>query len=319
MIVFNNPFITEGNWYKGNLHTHTNISDGHFTCEQVIETYCKNKYDFLAITDHWWKITDNYLEKIKELTVKYNNILIIPGEEIDCGITKLGIINGNIGYNFHLVCLNIKNVILNENRKHNEFNPQDIINSVKSQDGEIILAHPYWSGLTLEDMLSIHGYIGVEIFNTDTHLTVNKGFSLSHWDDLLNTNRKILGFSSDDSHATTNDFRPIDLCGAWIMVKSKFLTINSIMKSILNGLFYSSTGPEIKKLEINNKKIYIETSPVKYISFISQNGSGMKLTAKKDNFLKYAEFKIEDNLKYLRIECKDESGNYAWTNPIFKL
>ena len=27
-IDFNNPFRAPGRWWKGNLHTHTNVSDG---------------------------------------------------------------------------------------------------------------------------------------------------------------------------------------------------------------------------------------------------------------------------------------------------
>ena len=40
------------NWYKGNLHTHTTLSDGAHTPDEVIEIYRAKGYDFLALTDH---------------------------------------------------------------------------------------------------------------------------------------------------------------------------------------------------------------------------------------------------------------------------
>ena len=44
-----NPNKTQ---YKANLHCHTNLSDGHWTPEQVKEEYKKRGYSVVAITDH---------------------------------------------------------------------------------------------------------------------------------------------------------------------------------------------------------------------------------------------------------------------------
>ena len=55
-VVIINPYSGEGQWYKGNLHTHTENSPcGHYSVPKVIEFYkaYKMKYDFLAITDHY--------------------------------------------------------------------------------------------------------------------------------------------------------------------------------------------------------------------------------------------------------------------------
>src|SRR2546426_9300712 len=39
-------------WLKGNLHAHTDESDGDAPPETVVEWYASHGYDFLAITDH---------------------------------------------------------------------------------------------------------------------------------------------------------------------------------------------------------------------------------------------------------------------------
>ena len=39
-------------WFKGNLHTHTNKSDGDSSPETVVDWYIGNKYDFLVLSDH---------------------------------------------------------------------------------------------------------------------------------------------------------------------------------------------------------------------------------------------------------------------------
>ena len=40
------------NFYKGNMHCHSNLSDGHFTPEELKKLYKEKGYSFLAITDH---------------------------------------------------------------------------------------------------------------------------------------------------------------------------------------------------------------------------------------------------------------------------
>ena len=41
-----------GNWYKGNLHMHTTVSDGTLSPEEAVARYRAAGYDFVALTDH---------------------------------------------------------------------------------------------------------------------------------------------------------------------------------------------------------------------------------------------------------------------------
>ena len=45
-------YNTHNSWYKGNLHTHTTLSDGAVAPDESIKRYKNAGYDFLAITDH---------------------------------------------------------------------------------------------------------------------------------------------------------------------------------------------------------------------------------------------------------------------------
>ena len=46
-------FSAPGRFLKGNIHTHTNRSDGRLPPREVVERYRAAGYDFLAITDHF--------------------------------------------------------------------------------------------------------------------------------------------------------------------------------------------------------------------------------------------------------------------------
>ena len=42
----------KGNFYKANLHTHTTVSDGRFTPEEIKNLYLEKGYSVVAFTDH---------------------------------------------------------------------------------------------------------------------------------------------------------------------------------------------------------------------------------------------------------------------------
>jgi len=289
-IIFANPFHPEGLWLKGNLHAHTTNSDGLLNPSQIALLYHANGYDFLSITDHG-KLTD-----VREISGRFENLIILPGEEIDIG-------------NLHLVALNINAEIKSDN------SPEDVINEVSEQGGEVIVAHPYWSALTLRDLQDIDGYLGIEIYNATCDVFVAKGYSTVYWDNLLYRGRYIYGFAVDDAHTGLSFQRPTDTCKGWIMVKVNRRDSESLMNSIRKGLFYSSTGPEIHDVQIEGETIHVKTSPAQTINFIAKNGLGRRFFA-FDKPLNEATYTVKGNEGYIRIEVEDERGRTAWTNPI---
>ena len=294
-IKFNNPFSVEGNWYKGNLHTHTTNSDGELSPKEVLSLYRQRKYDFLSITDH------NKLTYSKEL--EREGIYLIPGEEMGGG-------KAMIGTSFHIIALNIKKEIIIDGEKTTA---QQIIDKIRKEKGEAIIAHPYWSGLTFSDIYPLRNYLGIEIFNSDGLYSIGRGNSSVHWDNLLAKNKQIFGFAVDDAHHYSDkEYRPMAMGGGWIMVKA--LNKNLIMDSVKKGLFYSSCGPLIKNLSIEKNVIKAETSSVSSITFFASPTKGKRLTAYSINQAKY---KINGNEKCIRVECVDKSGRKAWTNPVF--
>jgi len=302
VIEFANPFKADGSWFKGNLHAHTKRSDGDLEPTELVKRYADAGYHFLAITDHN-KLT------LLESSESYG-MLLIAGEEVDVGVSETG-------FGFHFVIIGIeKEWKAPEGVLHRSIHPQVLIDEVRSQGGEAILCHPYWSQLTVHDMLSFDNYIAIEIFNTSCHHAVGKGLSTTHWDDLLLRGRIVWGVAVDDAHFHFSEYRPVDICGAWVAVKCKQLTKNEVMEALRNGMFYSSTGPQIEDVQIEDECISVVTSPVKTITFVSDNGKGRKWTAPKDSTITQAYYKLRGDERFIRIECMDKDGNIAWTNPM---
>ena len=51
----------EGKFYKANLHSHSTVSDGHFTPEEMKEKYMEKGYSIIAFTDHGRLVPHNEL------------------------------------------------------------------------------------------------------------------------------------------------------------------------------------------------------------------------------------------------------------------
>jgi DNA polymerase (family 10) len=87
------PALVEFKHLKGDIHCHSNWSDGKHTIEELAECARKMGYEYLAITDHSGHLkiagglseSDLYDEmmEIKELNKKYSQFTLLTGNEVD--------------------------------------------------------------------------------------------------------------------------------------------------------------------------------------------------------------------------------------------
>ena len=300
---FINPFRVPGEWYRGNIHAHTTISDGTRTPEEAVKLYKEAGYSFLSITDH------SVVAKTAHLSEK--DFLLIPGEEICIGTSTAGTL-------YHIVALGVEDTLPYRDFDHG-LDPQRVINKISELGGIPILAHPYWSGLNHQDMMRLKGYHGVEIYNTSCDYERNTGYSEPHIDGIIVAGKKPLIYATDDHHGAEMGNAPLDACVAWINVKAEELTVESIMAAIKAGHFYSSTGPEFKDIRIDDDGIIsIECTPVRYITFVSTPSLGYKFHAMGEPLTK-AEYPGRPGETYVRVEIEDFEGRRAWSNPIYNI
>ena len=62
--------ISEQQWHKGNLHTHSLWSDGDDFPEMIIQWYKDQNYQFVALSDHNTIASNNYWYRLKERETK---------------------------------------------------------------------------------------------------------------------------------------------------------------------------------------------------------------------------------------------------------
>lgn len=293
-----NPFQQPGQWYKGAMHIHTTCSDGKLTPEEVVAEYQEHGYHFLAVTDH---------DRITDLTrFNANGFLTIPSVEVCYDWNS-------VGQGYHLVALGAREMI----DLPRETPIQQAIERWSDHAATILLAHPYWSGMTSTEMLALEGLTGLEIFNLSSHTDLGKGLSTVHWDHVLVRDRHWLGYAVDDAHWTHQNGRMYDAFGAWVWVRAERLETSHILQALQRGSFYSSTGPRIHDFHVADGIASVRCSDVRTINFIGQTERGSQRRAEPGQAVRQAHHHIVGDEIYLRVECVDAEGGTAWTNPLF--
>ncbi|MGQ9681583.1 MAG: PHP domain-containing protein [Anaerolineae bacterium] len=292
-LPYRDPFTVPGHWYRGNLHTHSTASDGLRTPQEAADWYREQGYDFIALTDH------DVLVDVGDLSAP--GFLVLPGQEAHPDRNLLGEV-------YHLVAVGSRRGLAFDQNTP----VQEAINALRDAGGLVFLAHPYWAGMTLPDMLPLEGLAGVEVYNTVCDLFA-KGVSAPHWDDLLARGRLLWGLAVDDAHWFGRDSGR-----GWVWVKAPALTQEHILDALASGCFYASQGPRIEAFEVSGEEVHVRCSPARSIRFVSYLGHGRHWRADDDDhLLTEAAFPLAKLRGYVRAECTDAQGHSAWSPPVF--
>ncbi len=309
-----NPFDAPGSWYKGCLHLHSTESDGSMPPERILMHYRNAYYDFVALTDHE-VVTDRS-------EASSASFLVLRGIEVGVGRAELG-------QPYHVVGIGIGP----EYEPKRGRGAQAAIDAINAAGGVAIVAHPYWSGLTVADLLTVHDYAALEVFNTGCEGEIGRGYSNWHWDELLTRGVLTRAVASDDSH-----WPIFDALHAWTMVKAPELSATAIVDALRQGLFYASTSPEIRAVRlVGDSAVEVECSPAHSIALVCDPTRGGRLgigrveapvSARRRRSgqgyegldgrpLTGATFDLRAGTRYARVVVTDEQGRTAWSNPIF--
>ncbi|MCF6177495.1 MAG: CehA/McbA family metallohydrolase [Victivallaceae bacterium] len=291
-------------WFKANLHTHSTNSDGELSPAEVAARYRQAGYDVLAITDHdFFTQTDD---------LGSDDFLLIPSAEYH-PVNK----TNPYGKNHHLVCLNLQESIDNIA----EIAPSQLIKEVNGQGGYVIAAHPYWLKQGLDDLLQLDGIKAIEVYNATCEGAARE-FSDQLWDTYCTKIAPVATLAVDDCHFHSER----EFAKGWVWINAEKLDLGSIMKSIHEGNFYASSGPEIhdvacsllppNKIGWRGLEVKVSSSPAVAIAAITLRGGG-KVFAENNETITFGSFILSPEIPFFRIEITDSAGEKAWSNPIF--
>ena len=289
---------------KGGLHCHTTRSDGKLSPEATIVLHAAHGYDFLALTDHRFYNYENYAPQ--------SGLLIIPGMEMDAGITSRD------GMCFHAVALgpdDERNGYKQDERPEggkvsDQAQFQPFIDEMRAKSNLVFYCHPDWSRTPARSFENLKGCFAMEIWNSGCamvdEMDVDNGLI---WDELLIRDKRLYCVAVDDGHEMEQH------CNGWVMVNAE-KNVTSILDALREGKFYSSCGPEIYDFYVEDDIAYCVTSPCKKIGFRYGLRPIAVKHASEGEYITEAERSVK-GYSYIRMWAEDELGRRAWSNPIW--
>jgi hypothetical protein len=296
--MLNMPFGRSGRFFKGNMHSHSTNSDGAHPPQTVCAAYREKGYDFLVVTDHFmahyvWPITD---------TRRYRNngFTTLIGCELHAPRTELGEL-------WHIKAIGLPFDF--EPLGEDETGPE-IARRAYEVGAFIGIVHPSWYGLTQNDARSLPFAHSIEIYNHGSAVELDRGNDWPFLDSLLNQGWRLSGYATDDAHHLTHDW-----LGGWVMVEAEERDPDALLESIKQGRFYSSQGPEIHDIQIDETTVTVRCSPA---SVIALQGRGSKSQREMGDQLQMATLPLKRfEASWFRVTIIDEQGRRAWSNPIW--
>ena len=292
-------------WLRCALHAHTTRSDGELEPEELVRRYEEGGFDVLAITDHW----------IRTEVESTDRLLVIPSSELSCRLPDEP--------DGHLLAFGIDEDPLEFVRTRP--NLPAAATWVAEHGGVSYLAHPYWTGLAAG--LSLDGEVaGIEVYNAGCELETGRGVSTVHWDDLLERGRQCFAIAADDTHHGDLDSR-----FGWVWAHVAERSAAAVLKALATGSFYSSTGPEVRGLRVEDGSVEVRCSPCRRVTLCSRRKRGSSVSAGASGYchrgeilsesdtgeITGARLSIPPHVPFTRLEVVDDHGRRAWTNPLW--
>jgi hypothetical protein len=303
------PFSTPGRFWRGNLHTHSTLSDGALAPEQVIEAYKDAGYDFIQLSEHFlerfhWPIADTR-------RWRSNNFTTLIGAELHAPATKVGEL-------WHIVAAGLP---LDFAAPSAQESGPELAARARAQGAFVAIAHPAWSQLTIEDGRALASAHAVEIYNHGCAVENDRGDGFYLMDQLLNEGLRLTAIATDDAHFRHGEY---DAFGGFVEVKAESLEPDVLLAALKAGNFYSSQGPRIHDFSFSAAEASIECSPVQAITLLTGTSRALVKVGRQITGATFDLTQVGQNNRakdapatWVRATIIDAAGRRAWTNPIW--
>jgi hypothetical protein len=278
------PYAPAAGRFRGNLHTHTTVSDSPMEPADVVAAYRAKGYDFLALSDHdYTKEGPRPLHKPPEL---WDGLTLIRW--------AMEITNRKV----HVLSLGVPALI--DRRAHTALQQQ--VDAVTAMDGAVFFAHPDYPplGISADELLALDGYHGIEIRNSRSYMP-GPSFAegVPTWDRLLAAGRRVWGLSCDDAHY------PEEIGLSWVEVCASACRSADLVRALKAGNFYASSGAQLT-LEVEGTTARAGVPDGTRVHWIVDGRPAATGPT----------FDCREAETYVRCEAEDPEGGRAWSQPL---
>ena len=301
--------ITNKRRLKVGLHTHTTLSDGRKTPEEMAAIYKAAGYDAVAITDHW---------------------MYHPGGEID-GLTILSGCEYNVCGTFgasgvmetyHIVGVGMTREleIPNDLMQTGPMNVKDghirdmvriLVRAIREADGLAVLAHPAWSINTPEQIMDCWDFDATEIYNSVSECgESDRPYSGVIVDQLALNGKYLPLLATDDTHHYDDD-----ACRGFVMVDADAVEEMGLVEALRRGRFYASQGPEVHLERVTVDTVRVICTPAAKIVLDTNLPWAVGHAVRGEDLTEHT-YRLDPRETFIRAEVTDAGGRVAYSNII---
>lgn len=322
------------NYYKASLHTHSTVSDGKLTPEEVKGLYKAAGYSVMALTDH------HIVARHPELNDE--EFVTLTGIELGLDSEDYAPPQSFFGqtYHFNLIAKDPDNLwqpyppkkVTDNNRVHVEQAHWDerqricstecaneILRRANEEGFLAIYNHPTWSKQSYPEYSRLKGLWALEIRNTHNVLGGYDDNNHRVYQDLLELGNRLAVVACDDTH------RPHTVAGSWTMIGAEKLSYGAIIEAMEKGDVYASCGPEITSLTLEGDTLRITCSEAAEITLQTQarfarrcaGEGGTPITEGEFDLSVWREKSSGDPNAFFRLTVTAPDGKYAVTRAYF--
>ena len=205
--------------YKANLHSHSTLSDGKFSPEELKRVYKEKGYSFLAITDHEFFVNHSDLDDEDFITITGAEYAIkqFPDQStlknFDMKVCHLNFYAKKqdndycVDYNSVFDHYSQKNegLVLNKPdgdtpRVYGTEGINKLIKNANDYGFFVAYNHPRWSLENYGDYCGYEGLWGVEIYNHACMVEGMYDYDINVFDDMLRDGKRVFASCGDDNH-----------------------------------------------------------------------------------------------------------------------
>jgi len=328
--------IPQVKYYKAALHSHTNISDGAPSPEEMKEIYKSKGFQILSITDHNIIVDHSALNE--------DNFLMLTGAEYN--INEPGWAEKRFWVKtYHLNFIAKRPDLLwqpflpaspKETSRHYLEHVRDggfpwvydvdVINAMIAEGNRqgylVMYNHPNWSLQDTSDYGPLEGLWAMEICNYDSA----RGGSLDRdnsriYREMVSSGKRIFPVAADDAHSEKS------AGGGWVMVGADALEYGAVIDALEKGDFYASTGPELHEVSVDDGVLTVRCSDAQRITLDSGTRFFKAVYPKSpDKAVRSGSFNLknwleacteDDPRNWIRITVVDAYGNFASTRAFY--
>jgi hypothetical protein len=293
---------------RGNVHAHSNESDGDADPRSVYLWYRSHGYQFAAVTDH-----NVFVDPERFRDLERDDFVLLGGEEVTMRAA---------GKPVHINALCNNQKVVGGTFDTAERALVTGVERILAAGGIPLINHPnfYW-GIDEPALLAVRGASLLEIYSG--HPSVAGAGDEHHpsheamWDAVLSAGQDYMGVAVDDAH----HLHPISDAQsqpgrAWIEVFAPTLDRASLCKSLIAGMMYASNGVKLERIAVSEDAY--DVWPGAADSSVEFIGEGGRVLATRHTALsgEKVSYRPEGNESYVRARITDNEGKRAWAPPV---